>query len=212
MNVNDFNNVEEIANHLRTIDRSNLSWAEAVELSIRKFQLLSTGAGETGAETCACCFKTRVLHYNDSINCHECVIYDKTGETGCEGTPFYQVSDTREGSVERLLACAKEIEFLNGLKELADEKDAKGEEDIKWDVRVGDVVVVSEIEAGDFQGEAIGVVYGLDHPTKTHYPVKLHIYSTKGSKSWKSFGLDGYELRGKQGSKISKIIDNINDH
>ena len=206
MNVNDFNNVAEIADYLNSLDnRNDLSWSTAVELSIRKFQLLSTGQGETGASTCACCFKTRASR-NDAINCHECIIYDKTGETGCDGTPYYQVTDTQEGSVERLLACAKEIEFLDSLKELAEEKNTQ------HDIRVGSVVVVSNIEGGIFQGEALGVVYGMDSPTETSYPIKLHIYSTGGQMSWKSFGLDGYELRGERGSKISKIIDNINDH
>lgn len=93
------------------------SKAEALELSIRKWQvLLELAEGgrkiDDGAtETCGLC----QWHFVFGIKwCEDCPVQIKTGRPGCNGTPYVDYHNA-DGPEEAADAARLEIEFLEGL-------------------------------------------------------------------------------------------------
>lgn len=83
------------------------------KLCIRKFELAAIHSGTLNYSNCAFCTHSRA-HPSDTMNCSICPI-GKDGHIGCKGTPYEECLDTEPGSPERMMACAREIEYLMGL-------------------------------------------------------------------------------------------------
>lgn len=111
---------------LLVYDRSifdNITREQALDLAIEKWELIADHAGEVdnfGGRSCALCR----LYYRDEEDdtCEGCPVWEKTGRSGCDGTPFEQYlendkGDESEESKARLRQYAlAEVEFLKSLK------------------------------------------------------------------------------------------------
>jgi hypothetical protein len=99
----------------------------SLELSIEHWERLATGKrgayeGCTG-DQCALCDEFYDTEGDDEeyhiSSCYECPVYQSTGYTDCEGSPWRAAHDAvRFGydSPEFLAAAQQELDFLRGLK------------------------------------------------------------------------------------------------
>ena len=85
---------------------------DPLELAIQKWKDIVEGKGkDLQDDNCALC--------ETCGNCSECLVYEETGKTDCEGTPYilYSDAEVEEASKKNLRALAiAELEFLKALR------------------------------------------------------------------------------------------------
>jgi len=92
-----------------------MTWKQAKQWSVEKheFVLSEVEAGNEVCDdgrlnTCALCHRAGITGKSHWVlaNCNACIIYKKTGERGCDGTPYEDISLSEPETIQA------EIDFL----------------------------------------------------------------------------------------------------
>ena len=105
-----------VGNELRRgKDYPEVTEKNALALSIKKWQFIVAWLKEAKKQVWDGCYSTCALCRNSDSECTGCLVAQRTGEQGCEGTPYWDYATSKNLS-KAMEAAKAELAFLKSLR------------------------------------------------------------------------------------------------